>query len=289
MNIPYILLAATLIASGAWAQSASQPDPLRRGMERAHPHDSMLAALGTETLACLGRVSPRDYRVNAAGALERAFDGCTTRNSEALENIDALLGLQYSRQAQEEGVGERFRTVWQRGARLLPTALAAQCPTWELLHVIDAPTKERVAFFAAQEGAAGIGKEYHWYRISAPQCGTNGFCSVFQAVLCAAPFGNQLVVWTDPLSSTVIVDPVWWLSNDTPGDDDPPESNPFLYPDYVHKMSFFGAPPGARFASLRHEGEQCTRYDEISGKHYVHTLSAIECTPGWKCMAYCGP
>jgi hypothetical protein len=35
-----------------------------------------------------------------------------------------------------------------------------------LQHVIDAPTQERVAFFAAKEGAAGMGKEYRWYKVT---------------------------------------------------------------------------------------------------------------------------
>lgn len=272
---------AAMSMTAAWGQSV--PDPLNRAQLRANPDDTLLAALGEETLACLGRVTTRDYRVNPDGVLERAFDACTKRDTGALERIDALLGVQQSREGQKDKLAGRFAAVWSRAARTFPSGLVTQCPRWTLLHVIDAPTEERVAHFAAKEGAAGIGKEYRWYRVSSPQCGSNGFCAVFQAMLCGAGYSNQFIVWTDPASSSVIVDPVWWLLNDDDGDEDGALSNPV----YKHPMSHYGDVPGARYGSLRRAGEQCTRYDEISKKHYVHYLHPIECAPGWKCMTYC--
>jgi hypothetical protein len=205
---------------------------------------------------------------------------CTTRDTGALGRIDRLLGVQHSREGQANGLSAHFAEVWTRAVRAFPERLIQQCPTWELLHVIDAPTPERVAYFATQEGAAGIGKEYRWFKVSSPQCGLNGFCAVLQARLCAAGFSNQFVVWSDPFSSTVIIDPIWWLTDY--------DSNPFSNPDYKHRMSYYGDVPGALYAEIEREGEACTKWSEINQKHYFdRKLVAIDCGGGWYCATYC--
>jgi hypothetical protein len=178
--------------------------------------------------------------------------------------------------------------VWTRAARAFPQRVIQQCPDWELQHVIDAPTQERVAFFAAKEGAAGIGKEYRWYRVSSQQCGSNGFCAVFQALLCGAGYSNQFIVWTDPFSSTVIVDPIWWWTDYGDGSD---AENQFTNPSigYKHSMSYFGDDvPGALYAEIERAGETCTKWSEINLKHYLdRTLVPIDCGGGWYCATYC--
>ncbi|MGH8195922.1 MAG: hypothetical protein ACREQ8_16220, partial [Woeseiaceae bacterium] len=228
-----VLALLALLAVPAASALDIDDDPLRRVQRGADAHDPLLAALGEATVACLGRVSTRDFRVNRDGALERAFDTCTTRDTGSLERIDQLLGVQHSREGQADGLSAHFAEVWTRAARAFPQRLIQQCPDWELLHVIDAPTPERVAFFAAQEGAAGIGKEYRWFKVSSPQCGSNGFCAVLQARLCAAGFTDQFVVWSDPFSSTVIIDPIWWQTHY----DYENQSDPFSTGDYKHRMS----------------------------------------------------
>jgi hypothetical protein len=36
------------------------------------------------------------------------------------------------------------------------------------------------------------------------------------------------------------------------------------------------------------EGEACSRWSEIAGKHFTDsTLTAIDCGGGWDCMCYC--
>jgi len=262
-------------------------DPLRRAQQGANAQDTLLAALGEATLACLGKVSTRDYRLNDARILERNFDSCITRDARALERIDRLLGVQHSREGQQDRLSERYAQVWDKAAGAFPSRAVRDCPDWELLHVIDAPTLERVAHFASQEGAAGIGKEYRWYKITSQQCGSNGFCTVLHAMLCGAGFSNQFIVWTDPFSSSVIVDPIWWLTDY----DFEEESNPFSNPStgYKHPMSYYGDDvPGALYAEIERAGETCTKWGETNQKHYFdRTLVPIDCGGGWYCMTYC--
>ena len=262
-------------------------EPLTRAQRGANAHDTLLATLGEATVACLGKVSTGDYRVNSALTLERNFDTCTTRDTRALEHIDRLLGVQHSREGQADGLAERYAFVWNRAVRAFPERFIQDCPDWELLHVIDAPTPDRVAYFATKEGAARIGKEYRWYKVSSEQCGTNGFCAVFQAMLCGAGFSNQFIVWTDPFSSSVIVDPAWWLTTYEYGSDPDPE-NPFKAPGNYHPMSYYGDPPGSMYAALEREGEACSRWSETAGKHYTdRTLVPLDCGGGWYCATYC--
>jgi hypothetical protein len=264
-------------------------DPLSGAQRGANAHDTLLAALGEATVACLGKVSTADYRLNPARVLERNFDNCGTRDARALEQIDRLLGVQHSREGQQDRLAERYAQVWSKAARAFPSRAIPDCPDWELQHVIDAPTEERVAFFASHEGAAGIGKEYRWYRVSSPQCGSNGFCAVFQALLCGAGYSNQFIVRTDPLSSTVIVDPAWWLTAYEDGSDGKKQfTNPSA--GYKHPMSYYGDDvPGAMYGALERAGESCTRWSETAGKHYTDsTLVPIQCgNDGWYCMTMC--
>jgi hypothetical protein len=86
-------------------------DPLTRAQRGANAHDTLLAALGEATLECLGGVSTADYRVTSAGVLERAFDGCAKPDDPALARIDRLLGVQHSREGQQDGLAKRYTTV----------------------------------------------------------------------------------------------------------------------------------------------------------------------------------
>lgn len=284
MNKMLATFLMTLLAAPI-SEARDVPSLLERAQRRADGRDTLLAALGEATIACRGSVSTRDYRVNSARMLERNFSECTTRDTSALERIDVLLGVQNSREAQEEGLSNRFVQVWTAAARAFPSRVIPQCPAWELMHVIDAPTEERVAHFASLEGAAGIGKEYRWYKVSAPQCGSSGLCAVWSALLCGTGYSDQFIVWADPLSSSVIVDPVWWLT-DYGGEE---EESPFTSnPGYRHWASYYGEVPGARYAHLDREGEQCTKWSEISQKHFTdRKWVVIDCGGGWECMTYC--
>jgi hypothetical protein len=277
------LLLSMLLAAPA-SQARDVPSLLERAQRGADARDTLLAALGQATLDCLGSVSPRDYRVNSARVLERAFSECTTRDASALEQIDRLLGVQHSREGQEEGLSERFAQVWTAAARAFPSRLVQQCPKWQLMHVIDAPTEERVAHFAAQTGADGIGKEYRWYKVSSAQCGSSGLCAVWHAALCGAPFSKQFIVWLDPASSSVIVDPVWWLTDYEDESGGPFNQNPA----YVHWSSYYGEVPGARYGHVDREGETCSKWSEITQKHYTdRKWTLIDCGGGWMCVTYC--
>ena len=283
MRLILALLALTAVP-GAWALELYD-DPLRRVQRGAVAHDTLLAALGEATVACLGRVTTADYRVSPDGALERAFDACTTRDTGALERIDGLLGVQHSREGQADRLPARYAFVWNRAARAFPERLIQECPDWELLHVIDEPTLQRVGQLASREDAAGVGKEYRWYKVASEQCGSNGFCAVLQARLCGAGFSNQFIVWSDPFSSTVIVDPAWWLTTYEFESDQP---NPFKSSGYYHPMSFYGAVPGSLYGAPQREGEACSRWSETAQKHYTdRTLHPLDCGNGWYCATYC--
>lgn len=267
------------------SQARDVPSLLERSQRRADARDTLLAALGEATIACRGSVSTRDYRVNSALLLERNFSECATRDARALERIDSLLGVQNSREGQEDRLSERFAQVWTAATRAFPSRVIQQCPTWELMHVIDAPTEERVAHFASLEGAAGIGKEYRWYKVSSQQCGSNGLCAVWTALLCGTGYSDRFIVWADPVSSSVIVDPVWWLT--AYGGED--EESPFASnPGYRHWASYYGEIPGALYAHVNRDGEQCTKWSEINQKHYTdRKWTAIDCGGGWYCASYC--
>ena len=275
----------TVLLGAPAPQAAEAAGLLARAQRRADARDTLLAALGQATVECLGSVSPRDHRVNSARMLERTFSACATRDAAALKHIDALLGVQGSREGQEDGLSERYAQVWTAAARAFPSRVIQQCPTWELLHVIDAPTEERVAHFASLEGAAGIGKEYRWYKVSSQQCGSSGLCAVWSALLCGTGYSDQFIVWADPVSSTVIVDPVWWLVH-YGGED---EESPFASnPGYRHWASYYGEIPGALYAHINRHGEQCTKWSEINQKHYTdRKWTAIDCGGGWYCASYC--
>jgi hypothetical protein len=279
----FITLLISLVAAPA-SLAGDVPSLLERAQGRADARDTLLAALGEATLDCLGSVSPRDYRVNSARLLERAFSECTTRDASALERIDGLLGVQHSHEGQEDRLAERFAQVWSAAAQAFPGRLVRQCPTWELMHVIDAPTEERVAHFASLTEAAGIGKEYRWYKVSSQQCGSSGLCAVWHAALCGAPFGDQFIVWLDPASSSVIVDPVWWLTSYEDESGGPFKKNGA----YRHWSSYYGEIPGARYADVNREGETCTKWSEVAQKHFTdRKWVLVDCGGGWYCMTYC--
>jgi hypothetical protein len=130
-----------------------------------------------------------------------------------------------------------------------------------------------------------VGKENYHYAVSSRECGSSGGCAVRNAVICAGGFGSQFVLDVRPRSSTVVVDPAWWL---TTYDFEPGTPNPFMLPGYYHAMSYYGSLPGAFYGALQRAGEACSKWEPTAQKHYTdRVLVPIECGPGFFCMTYC--
>jgi hypothetical protein len=248
---------------------------------RIDGRDTLLAALGTATLECLGTVGPLTYRTNA-GVLERTFAGCRAGSRSALIQIDAILALQVSEQGRADDIAGHYVSRWNAFLESFPDGQNVECPLWQLESVIDAPTRESIPRIRAQRR---IGKENYRYRVSSRECQSDGGCATRLAVQCAAGFGPVFIVDRDPGRSRVEVDPMWWLTTYDFVDD---QSNPFQMPGYYHAMSYYGELPGSLYGAVQREGEACSQWDELSGKHYTNrVLTLIDCGGGWRCMTYC--
>ena len=250
----------------------------RRGM--LDGVDALLAALGNATLDCIGTVDPTSYAVSN-GALERTFRSCTTESRSAMQQIDALLGVQHSREGRADGLGRAYAQHWQEYVRSFPSDAIRACPSWTLLGLIDEPTAERVRRYA---GTPRIGKQNARYLVKSTEC-PDRRCATDHAIACAAAFGAAFIVGRDARMSEVVVDPVWWLTDYEYPDD---SNNPFKTRGYYHAMSYYGSIPGALYAAVQRAGERCSKWGEINKKHYHdRKLVAIDCGGGWYCMSYC--
>jgi hypothetical protein len=245
--------------------------------------DALLAALGRATLDCVDTVGPSTFTTRS-GALERTFTGCKSGGRTFLERVDALLAVQFSTRGRGDDIAGHYVARWNAFTNSFPYGHIAQCPTWQLDGVIDAPTSESAHRF--QHARTGlIGKENSRYRVTSSQCAQNGDCEVRVAAACAAGFGPAFIVDLDPSRSRVEVDPAWWLTTyEFKSDTD----NPFKFPGYYHAMSFWGTLPGALYGAIQRAGEACSQWDERAGMHFFdRELIPIDCGGGWLCMTYC--
>jgi hypothetical protein len=266
-------------AAKAPAAPVEHPARTEAGRGQVDPRDRLLAALGAATLDCLGTVAPSTYGISG-GILERSFEACTTGDRAALGVIDALLGVQHSAEGKAERLPEHYASRWTRSAERVGRSTGDACPTWTLQERMNEPTPENVRRLGSRTTGQ---KSNARYAVRADGC-ADGRCAVERAARCAGAFGDAFIVRLDPRRAEVVVDPSWWLLNDTYPDDE----NPFKTSGYYHPMSYSGRVPGARFGTLARSTELCSRWDESTNKHYIHYLVPIECSPGWKCMSYCG-
>jgi hypothetical protein len=259
---------------------------------RMAPHvdgrDSLLAALGSLTIECLGTVGPSNYSAES-GILNRTFDACRAGDSEVLAHIDALLAVQTAPQGRADGLAAHYTLRWNAFVASFPFDRISECPTWRLLNVLDAPTSKRVQQLTDRRrtdaGSPPIGEENHRYRVSSELCGPDHSCAVRHAALCAGGFGPQFLVERDAERGRIEVDPAWWLTHYEYATD---SENPFKQPGYYHPMSYWGDPPGSLYAAVERAGERCSQW--VNGKHYTdRVLQLIDCTDGdgWYCMTYC--
>jgi hypothetical protein len=278
--VAMVLLTLTTASSGQVAR--------RRPVDG---RDALLAALGSLTIECLGTFAPSSYSTES-GILARTFRACRAPQTQALSRIDALLGLQTSPQGRLDGLAAHYTARWNAFVESFPYDRIQECPTWRLLDVIDAPTFESVGRHLDRRrdqsvGSPPIGKQNARYRVTSSECDGDPECAARHAAICAAGFGNQFLIELDFQRARIEVDPAWWLTHYTFGDDN---SNPFKQPGYYHPMSYWGSPPGSLYGAIERNGELCSKYDAASGKHYPdRVLQLIDCTDGdgWYCMTYC--
>jgi hypothetical protein len=250
--------------------------------------DSLLAALGSLTIECLGTVGPSNYSADS-GILTRTFDACRAGDSDVLAHIDALLAVQTAPQGRADGLTAHYTLRWNAFVASFPFDRISECPTWRLLNVLDAPTSKRVQHLTDRRrtdaGSPPIGEENHRYRVSSELCGPDHSCAVRHAALCAGGFGPKFLVERDAERGRIEVDPAWWLTHYEYATD---SENPFKQPGYYHPMSYWGDPPGSLYAAVERAGERCSQW--VNGKHYTdRVLQLIDCTDGdgWYCMTYC--
>ncbi len=242
--------------------------------------DSLLSALGSATIDCLGTVDPHSYVIKG-GTLVRTFQGCVKGASHtALTDIDAILGVANSAQGKKDQLAAYYVATWKKYLDGFPSGIEV-CPTWKRSAVLNPPTFENVK---AAIDSGEIGKEGYLYTVTdLKQCKGNPSCEVKNALACAGGFGSQFLVSGDPKKGTVTVDPAWWLTHYEYVSD---ESNPFMMPGYYHAMSYYGTLPGSVYGAVERAGERCSQYS--AGKHYTdRKLVPIDCGGGWKCMSYC--
>lgn len=277
--------AATLAGCGMETGDSSEPDTIEPSQSQSQSlgkfdsRDALLAALGSATLDCLGTVNPATYLVKQ-GVLAKNFKGCPLDKSGAtMKHIDAILGVANSAQGKKDKLGDHYAATWKKYQDTFPQDINV-CPTWKLTSVIHPPNFANVK----NQPAGEPGKENYVYEVmEEQQCKGKASCVVAHALSCAGGFGSQFLIGGDPKTSSVKVDPVWWLTRYIFADD---SSNPFMAGGYYHAMSYYGDLPGSLYGSVQREGEPCSEY--LDEKHYTdRQLVGIDCGGGWVCMTYC--
>ena len=281
-------IAVGVVAAGLMVTVPAPGVTQNRMAAHVDGRDSLLAALGSLTIECLGTVGPSNYSAES-GILTRTFDACRAGDSEVLADIDALLAVQTAPQGRADGLAEHYTSRWNAFVASFPFDRIGECPTWRLLNVLDAPTSKRVQQLTDRRrtdaGSPPIGKENHRYRVSSELCGLDRSCAVRHAALCAGGFGPQFLVerdaergrmrWTphggSHTTSTRLTQRIRSCS-----------------PVTTIQCLYWGDPPGSLYAAVERVGEKCSQL--VNGKHYTdRVLQLIDCTDGdgWYCMTYC--
>ena len=294
-NLSLVAAAASVLALSACAFDAGEPgDETGTAQhslgeksidENSNGLDSLMAALGSATLDCIGTTGKDTYKIvqDKSGAyLTRTFDKCTQGKDPGagLKAVDALLAIQFTKYGQNDGVAKHYVGTWKAFQDKFPGV--QECPQWAKTKVINAPDWDTVK--AAQGDVKKQGESYE-YKVWSKSCGQDGSCAVKAALACAGGYGADFLISGNGKGSTVVVDPIWWLTHYQFGED---ASNPFMTPGYYHAMSYYGSPPGALYGAIEREGEPCSKWSETNAKHYTdRKLVAIDCGGGWYCATYC--
>ena len=296
-KLSLVAAAASVLALSACALESGEPDDELTMTQQAvdgksNPLDSLLAALGSATLDCLGTTGKDTYKIvvpkSGSPYLARGFSQCPVAKDPkaALANIDALLAIQLTKVGQADGVGTHYATTWKKFQDNFPKI--EECPTWKKIKVVNPPTWDSVKKAQGNPSDVNLQKENYEYAVASKSCGKDADCTVKTALACASGFGQDFLIKgapEGPNGPTVLVDPIWWLTHyDFQSDSD----NPFKTPGYYHGMSYYGAPPGSLYGAIEREGEACSKWTETNAKQYTdRKLVGLDCGGGWYCATYC--
>jgi hypothetical protein len=231
---------------------------VRIGVQDCSSFNSYESALATNTVDCLGTITPDSFSVTVDGILKRNFTACPLDKSR-LRPIDSLLSLQF-RTSRLPFAKECMVDRYAKFQASFSQSGVTQCPVWKknrILNPIDAAVVERVIPLLPKLPAEDNGtvdatgaplpflaplKQNSLYTVALPaqaagqKCETPAAC----AALCAAGFPG-FVLAAD--GSTVLTDPPAWLLDTSFASNDP-----FLHTGYYHPMSYYGGAPGTVFA-----------------------------------------
>jgi hypothetical protein len=294
---------------------------VRIGVQDCTSFDAYESALATDTVDCLGTISPDSFSVNADGILKRNFTSCPL-DPTRLRPIDSLLSLQF-RTARLPFAKECMAGRYAKFQASFAQSGVTQCPVWKkdrIVNPITADVIDRVIpllpKLPAEDNGQTVGangaplpflaplKQNALYTVAFPnappgqKCGTAAAC----AALCAAGFPGFVLGTSD--ATTVLTDPpAWLLDNSYPST----TSDPFLRPGYYHPMSYYGGAPGTVFADASRacpvqgsalggvaaQGVPCTpeTCSYFSGIHvkYPLQLDCLDPTNFSTCVGYCAP
>jgi hypothetical protein len=277
---------------------------IRIGVQDCTAYDTYTATLGSLSVDCLGRLDPRDYKLDSDGYLTPAFDACQNdRQGKLIREIRQLLSLQY-RTARlpyaKQCLAGRFDAYVQK----LPSLGVDVCPTWSEKRVsvisdkdLDTVTSTLPKLPAEDTGVAPrnieLLKQNATYTVAfdpntpGQKCETAGNC----ATACAGAFPG-FVLSHD--GNTMLTDPAAWLLDTTYT---PPTPDPYLRTGYYHPMSYYGGVPGVQFAEYARFdpcGDRVCAPEACSYFAGIHLKAQLQpdCLDPMNldtCVSYCGP
>ncbi|HEX3854442.1 MAG TPA: hypothetical protein VHW01_25945 [Polyangiaceae bacterium] len=293
---------------------------VRIGVQDCTSFNAYESALATDTVDCLGTITPDSFTVNADGILERNFKTCPL-DPTRLRPIDSLLSLQF-RTARLPFAKECMADRYSKFQASFAQSGVTQCPIWKkssIVNPITAAVIDRVIPLLPKLPAEDNGavdpttggplpflaplKQNALYTVAFPnpapgqKCDTPAAC----AAVCAGGFPG-FVLATD--GATVLTDPPAWLLDTSFS---ATTTDPFLRPGYYHPMSYYGGAPGTVFADATRacpvqgsaiggvatQGAPCTpeTCSYFSGIHvkYPLQLDCLDPTDFSTCVGYCAP
>lgn len=247
--------------------------------------DAYMSALGEMTADCLGRIDPRDFRINEKGFMEPTFDKCV--NQMDILPIRQLLSLQFLSKRTEEPMlplakaciaGRHMQALKQFAAMNV-----VECPTFTLDHAVNPITDEviqRVAKLLPQPDDKGIIvgpldervipalKVNHVYNVALSGMVVNQGCK--NATDCARVCGEFLPTFIigPENEKQVLTDTSSWLDTTL---FDALSPDPYLHAGFYHPMGFTG--PTAR-------GVQYGAYNRTLGCPPGVSCAPSDATPG---------
>jgi hypothetical protein len=294
---------------------------VRIGVQDCTSFNAYESALATDTVDCLGTITPDSFTVNTDGILKRNFDSCPL-DPTRLRPIDSLLSLQF-RTARLPFAKECMADQYANFQATFANSGVTQCPVWKKARTVNPINIEVVdqvipllPQLPAEDNGAQLTangaqppflaplKQDSVYTVSfdtpppGQKCDTPAAC----ATACAAGFPGFVVA---AQGTAVLTDPVAWLLDTSYPST---ATDPFLRAGYYHPMSYYGGAPGTVFADATracpiqgsafgtaavNQGptcvpEMCSYFSGIHVK-YPLQLDCLDNTDFSTCVGYCAP